>query len=221
MDLESALKRSYPLMANASVDQLLDLYPDDPFYGCPFDTGDTLLPSGREDKRGNAIIGDVHMHSGVSGHPAPACYHSSPHAQRRQLAQIISRTNSVYSYRFDQPPDNATITSGTGHFQEVAFVFSNPLPTQNSLSQRPGDAELAAYMTSAWASFVHSQSPNHGRTYLSIMSGRASADPDGVSETGVQWPDYRKGAKNMVFRRHGNFVEDDDYRKAGIALYVF
>jgi acetylcholinesterase len=130
----------------------------------------------------------------------------------------MSRTNGVYSYRFDQPPNGTPIMYGTTHFQEVAYVFSNPLPTQNPLSQRPGDAELAAYMTSAWASFVHSQSPNHGRTCLSATSERHCSHRD--VETGVYWPDYRKGAKNIVLWRHGNYVEDDDYRKAGMALYV-
>jgi acetylcholinesterase len=88
----------------------------------------------------------------------------------------MSRSNAVYSYRFDQPPSNATILDGTGHFQEVVYVFSNPLPTQNPLSHRPGDAELAAYMTAAWVSFVHSQSPNHGRTYPSVIKRTADAD---------------------------------------------
>jgi acetylcholinesterase len=83
----------------------------------------------------------------------------------------MARTNPVYSYRFDQPPENSTVEYGTGHFQEVAYVFSNPLPTQNPLSTRPGDAALAQWMTSAWASFVHSGSPNYGRASI-----RHSAD---------------------------------------------
>jgi hypothetical protein len=43
----------------------------------------------------------------------------------------------------------------------------------------------------------------------------------GSAEKGVQWPNYQHGAKNVVLRRHGNFVENDDYRKDGIALCVF
>jgi hypothetical protein len=36
----------------------------------------------------------------------------------------------------------------------------------------------------------------------------------------TSWPNYRNAAKNVVFRRHGNVIENDDYRKAGIALCV-
>lgn len=45
--------------------------------------------------------------------------------------------------------------------QEVAYVFSNPLPTQNPLGSRPGDAELAELMTSQWVSFIHDLTPNN------------------------------------------------------------
>jgi hypothetical protein len=70
------LKRDYPLLSNASFDKILELYPDDPFYGCPYNTGDGLLPSGRQDKRSNAIVGDVYMHAGVSEClSASLCHH--------------------------------------------------------------------------------------------------------------------------------------------------
>jgi hypothetical protein len=79
----------------------------------------------------------------------------------------------VFVYRFDQPPENATVEGGTGHFQEVAFVFSNPLPTQNPLSKRTGDKELGRWMTSSWVSFVHDLNPD--------FNGRESNSRD-VSE---------------------------------------
>jgi acetylcholinesterase len=87
--------------------------------------------------------------------------------QRRLMAQTMAKYKPVYTYRFDQPPQNGTIEYGTGHFQEVAYVFSNPLPTQNPLGRRAGDAELAKAMTSAWVTFVHDQNPNYEGTFLS------------------------------------------------------
>jgi acetylcholinesterase len=66
MDLQRALQGNYQLLSNASAAKILDLYPDDPFYGCPFNTGDTILPSGRQDKRSQALWGDLSMHAGVS-----------------------------------------------------------------------------------------------------------------------------------------------------------
>jgi hypothetical protein len=75
----------------------------------------------------------------------------------------------VFVYRFDQPNENATVEVGTPHFMEVAYVFSNPLPTQNPLPKRAGDMELASFMTSSWVSFVHDLSPDFkGRMYPSL-----------------------------------------------------
>ncbi|KIK54659.1 hypothetical protein GYMLUDRAFT_176940 [Collybiopsis luxurians FD-317 M1] len=170
---------------NASASTLLELYPDDPTAGCPFHTGDGLLSSGSEDKRSFAIFGDVVMHG-----------------PRRLLASAMANlSQNVFTYRFDQIPDNSTVEVGIQHFQEVAYVFSNPLPTQNPLSKRAGDVELANQMTSYWISFVVNQDPNH-------------SDVEGA----ITWPNYRNAPKNIVFNRHGNFVEDDNYRAAGIAL---
>lgn len=84
---------------------------------------------------------------------------------------------------------------------QVAFVFSNPLPTQNPLSKRAGDAELAKLITSYWISFVVNQDPNHTKI-------------DGAPV----WPNYRDGPKNIVFKRQGSFIEEDNYRASGIKL---
>lgn len=48
--------------------------------------------------------------------------------------------------------------------KDVAYVFSNPLPTQNPLGDRPGDAELAKLMTSMWVSFINDLTPNNHRS---------------------------------------------------------
>ena len=39
------------LLNQDSVQQVLDLYPDDPSQGIPLNTGDGVLPSGFQDKR--------------------------------------------------------------------------------------------------------------------------------------------------------------------------
>jgi acetylcholinesterase len=65
-NLIAALQLDHPHLTNSSIDRLLELYPDDPFYGCPYNTGDAYLTSGRQDKRSNAIWGDTRMHAGVS-----------------------------------------------------------------------------------------------------------------------------------------------------------
>jgi acetylcholinesterase len=78
----------------------------------------------------------------------------------------MAKYKPVYSYRFDQPPAGTTIEYGTTHFAEVAYVFSNPLPTVNPLPTRPGDAELANAMTRYWVNFVHDGNPNYAGMWL-------------------------------------------------------
>ena len=102
-------------------------------------------------------------------------------APRRLLSQTMAKAgNDVYAWRYNQVTQNVTIDIGKVHFsvsalvflppylpgsltrwQDVAYVFSNPLPTQNPLGNRPGDAELAKLMTSMWVSFINDLTPNH------------------------------------------------------------
>ncbi|BGP42947.1 hypothetical protein JCM10449v2_006962 [Rhodotorula kratochvilovae] len=182
--LAASLAGRYPTLQNSSIDKILELYPNDPLVGCPYGTGDAVLASGLQDKRSLSIYGDLMMHAG-----------------RRRLAELYSAAGQpVYSYRFDQPAENSTIEIGTTHFVEVAYVFSVPYKTANTLGTRPGDAELAQLVTSQWVSFIHDGTPNnHG--------------VDGAPE----WPDYRSNKTNFVHRRHGSIVEADDYRQDGIA----
>ncbi|GAA5865148.1 hypothetical protein JCM3774_002148 [Rhodotorula dairenensis] len=184
-DLKTVIYQSYPQMSNSSVDRLLELYPNDPRVGCPYDTGDALGSTGPLDKVSNSIYGDTYMVAG-----------------RRYFAEEMAKYKPVYSYRFNQPPDNATVEVGTSHFVEVAFVFSYPFPTANTLSTRPGDAELAHLMTSQWVSFIHDSTPNNHQ----------------VANATSSWPNYQDGPKNFVFQRQASYVETDDFRKEQIAF---
>ncbi|KPV71564.1 uncharacterized protein RHOBADRAFT_47745 [Rhodotorula graminis WP1] len=182
--LAADLATRYSSMQNSSVDKVLELYPNDPLVGCPYGSGDAVLPSGLQDKRSFSIYGDLTMHAG-----------------RRRLAELYSAAGApVYSYRFDQPAENATIETGTTHFVEVAYVFGVPYKTANTLGTRPGDAELSHLVMSQWISFIHDGTPNN----------------HGIADA-PEWPDYRTSPSNYVYRRHGSVVETDDYRKEGIA----
>lgn len=186
-ELRTAIQYLNPQITNSSLDTILELYVDDNTLGCPYNTGDGYLSTGLQDKRSNAITGDVAMVG-----------------PRRQLAERASkRQSNVYSYRFDQPPTYYALTAGTidtgvTHFDEVSYVFGN-----HPYNNRTGDPELAEYMTSAWISFIHGLDPNkHG------IEGEPT------------WPKYSKEAKNMLFKRQGRHVEDDDFRKEGIAFIM-
>ncbi|GAA5907464.1 hypothetical protein JCM6882_003868 [Rhodosporidiobolus microsporus] len=178
------LQKNYPDLTDESAHKIAELYPDDPLIGCPYNTGDLILPSGKMDKRSFSIWGDLRFHAG-----------------RRELAELYSQSQPVYSYRYDQPAENATVSQGVQHFVEVAPVFGYPFKTANTLGTRPGDAELSHLMQSQWISFIHDQTPNN----------------HGVADA-PSWPNYQDSASNYVFRRHGSEVEDDTYRKEGIEL---
>ncbi|GAA5824315.1 hypothetical protein JCM5353_007020 [Sporobolomyces roseus] len=182
-DLITAYSARYPYMLNSSVEQLVGLYSEEQSAGSPYNTGDGALSTGLADKRSCAIGGDTSMV-----------------APRRYMAENAAKFSPVYSYRFDTVPQNATIETGITHFQEVAYVFSNPLPTQNPLGSRPGDAELAELMTSQWVSFIHDLTPNN----------------NGV-EGSPEWPNYEEGPANFVHRRNGSFVEPDTFRQQEIS----
>ncbi|GAA6061459.1 hypothetical protein JCM10212_005662 [Sporobolomyces blumeae] len=182
-DIINAYARRFPYMTNNSLEHLVSLYSEEPSAGSPYNTGDGVLATGLSDKRSCSIGGDLVMI-----------------APRRYLSESMAKYSPVYSYRFDTVPQNATIDIGITHFQEVAYVFSNPLPTQNPLGTRPGDAELAQLMTSQWVSFIHDQTPNNNQVNGS-----------------VSWPNYQDSPSNYVFRRNGSFVEADDFRKEQIA----
>jgi hypothetical protein len=63
--------------------------------------------------------------------------------------------------------------------------------------------------------------PEPHRPYVSSACARGELGlTRGAVKNATYWPSYRKAPKEIVLRRHGNFVEDDDYRKDGIALYV-
>ena len=80
---------------NATVAKIMELYPDDPAQGCPFNTGEERFASqGYMYKRGAAIIGDEVIHA---GRRYTTQYYSTLPARSR---------NPVYSYRFDQSPWN-------------------------------------------------------------------------------------------------------------------
>lgn len=176
-----------------ATNQLMQLYPDDPAVGCPFDTGvEPFAQWGNQYKRGAAIIGDAVIHA---GRRATTQYYATLPAHRRK---------PVYSYRFDQSPWNNSLpliaTEApvyATHYAEICFVFNlNPdisRSNTNWIGPYPEYHALASDMSGAWISFVHSLNPNsHGGL--------------------PQWPDYSLRGENMVFRAKGSHIEQDGWR---------
>ncbi|KAJ7474483.1 alpha/beta-hydrolase [Mycena galericulata] len=190
-------------------DPILQLYPDVPALGCPFNTGDFQLDPvqnggfntpGSQNKRVAAITGDVVMAAGA-----------------RWVAQHLSSQVPLYKYRFNHKP--WSISFGTedfiGHFTEVGYVFN----TQNNDTDfwitnhftatylgptAPiEDRFLGVYMSRTWASFI------------------ATGDPNNANVTSkITWPKYSDGQENMVWQTQGSIIEKDNYREAGMQFIM-
>ncbi|KAI1107654.1 alpha/beta-hydrolase [Jackrogersella minutella] len=184
----------------ATVDHILELYPDDPAQGIPMNTGaERFAEEGWQYKRVAAIVGDV--------------FYQGP---RRYDVQHYVKSAPTYTYRFNTRPwentstnttgaDNSTTTGGgelapaykgVEHFSEVAFVFANP----TTVGPWPEYRALSNQVSSQWIQFAHTGDPNGaGLPY---------------------WPRYDEAENglNLVLQTEaqgGSYVEDDTYRLAG------
>ncbi|KAI2472159.1 alpha/beta-hydrolase [Annulohypoxylon bovei var. microspora] len=184
----------------ATIDHILELYPDDPAQGVPVDTGaERFADQGWQYKRVAAIVGDVFYHG-----------------PRRYDAKHYVEYAPTYTYRFNTRPwestssnttttDNSTTTGGgelapaykgVEHFSEVAFVFANP----TTVGPWPEYRKLSDQVSSQWIRFAH------------------TGDPNGAGLP--HWPQYGEAENglNLVLQTEaqgGSYVEADTYRLAG------
>lgn len=118
-DFANAIAARWPQMQNSTIERLLELYPNDPSVGCPYGTGDGVLPSGTHDKRSNSLWGCVLFSSDTMRVPIlTRRAHSDVmyHFGRRWKAQLYAEADQpVFSYRYNQPTENATVLLGVRH----------------------------------------------------------------------------------------------------------
>ncbi|KAJ6552243.1 esterase 1, partial [Mycena vulgaris] len=124
----------------SSVLNLLQLYPDIPALGSPFNTGNETFGLSTQYKRTAAIAGDLEFHS-----------------QRRVWIETAANAGvATFGYLFTQPQPNAPPALGVFHSSEIAFVYGAP----NDAS--PSALLLSRIMTDYWISFATSLTPNDG-----------------------------------------------------------
>jgi carboxylesterase type B len=186
--------RQYEL-SPATIRKLLDLYPNDPAVEPPYHiTDNTTFPKyGLEWRRSAAIGGDLVMIG-----------------QRRKVCEFYTKAGQeVYSYRFDTPLWNAAPTDGVKHFVNVVFSFQNISGQLGPLPQYQSYKDLSRQIGEYYVHFVNAYNPN----------GKSIPRRSGVANlTLLSWPKYELDSpKNMVLNSNGTFVEDDTWRKEGIA----
>ncbi|KAF9477645.1 extracellular triacylglycerol lipase precursor [Pholiota conissans] len=135
---------SPPLVAESvltsTADKILELYPDIPALGSPFNTGNETfgLPSGF--KRQAAIMGDINFHG-----------------QRRSWIQTAASAGvKTFGYLFTQPQLFNAPSLGVSHGSEVFFVYGAPPDTSAPALL------LSSLMIDYWVSFATSLDPNDG-----------------------------------------------------------
>lgn len=176
------------------VQEIMQLYPDDPARGIPLNTGiERYEYMGKQYKRMAAIIGDVFYH-----------------ATRLADARAYAKRAPTYIYCFNTRPwtngTNATFTDyegglapaykGVQHFSEVPFVFGTP----RFVGPWEEYKALSKEMSAQWINFV------------------VSGDPNG--EGLPQWPEYGDEGLDLVIQatgrgQNGSYVERDDWRLEG------
>jgi carboxylesterase type B len=183
--------RSYAL-SPPSIRKLLELYPNDDFANePPFERmGNETYPKyGLQWRRDAAIGGDLVMI-----------------AQRRKMCEYYTRAGKdVWSYRFDTPLWNQTAPISVPHFANVVFSFQNISGALGPMPQYQSYKDLSTDIGRAYVNFVTTGTPN----------GNSANSTAGFPS----WPKYDLGSpKNLVMNSNGSFVEDDTWRKEGIAF---
>ncbi|EMC98104.1 hypothetical protein BAUCODRAFT_22939 [Baudoinia panamericana UAMH 10762] len=181
-----------------SITTLLNLYPNNPSIEPPYrDRTNTTYPGyGLQWRRDAAIGGDLVIIG-----------------QRRKTCGefVIGGINDVYSYRFDTPLWNATAPVSVYHFVNVVFSFQNISGALGPLPEYESYKHLATCIGRAYASFVSSHQPNGAVVEGEYTNGNVTGLP--------LWPKYDLSApKNMVLNANGSYVEDDTWRREGIAF---
>lgn len=124
------------------INELLELYPDNPALGSPFNEPNTVTWPGFGDqfKRIASLLGDYLLAAPV----------------RFSAETNVAQGRSTFKYRFNSTLPGAAPEKGVYHASEFPFVNSLPTPDfskeQNATSQ---------HMTRSWVSFIHSLDPNY------------------------------------------------------------
>ncbi|KAJ7595471.1 extracellular triacylglycerol lipase precursor [Mycena floridula] len=131
---------------NKAAQDLLNLYPDDPALGSPYNTGNETFGLSPEFKRISAIYGDLLFQAG-----------------RRLWSQTaLKQGNSLYVYHLTDPITASPIfppSGGVAHGNDLYYLFGW-LPLFNGTSEA---IQFAQVMRDYWISFATSLDPNDGK----------------------------------------------------------
>ncbi|KAJ7937846.1 esterase 1 [Mycena leptocephala] len=139
--VEMASPSSSPTTLENSTVTLLQLYPDIPALGSPYNTGNNTFGLSSQFKRTAALAGDGDFDS-----------------QRRHWMDTAANAGvKTFGYQFTQPqPASVPPMYGVYHASEIPYVYGAPSDTS------PSAVLISRIMTDYWVSFATSLTPNDG-----------------------------------------------------------
>jgi cholinesterase len=182
------LYRSYAI-SPPTARKLLELYPNDPANEPPYYiTNATIFPSKGLQWSRDCAIAGDIVM--ISG--------------RRKTCEEYTRANlPIFSYRFDTPLWNAAVTAGAQHFVNVVFSFQNISGALGPLPEYRTYTDLSHNIGKAYISFVNDFDPNTSKHNSTLLN----------------WPRYDlDNPQNLVLNSNRSYVEDDTFRREGIAF---
>ncbi|KAK7041436.1 hypothetical protein VNI00_009302 [Paramarasmius palmivorus] len=127
-----------------AVDTLLEIYPDVPALGSPYNTGNETFGLSTEYKRLSSISGDLMFQF-----------------PRRFWTQAFAKAGvKAYGYQLSYPEMNPAPALGVSHGSDVPYVFGFAYPP--SFVPSPAAAEFSEQVIDYWVSFATSLDPNDG-----------------------------------------------------------
>ncbi|KAJ7463191.1 extracellular triacylglycerol lipase precursor [Mycena latifolia] len=177
----------------ATVGKILELYPDVPALGSPFNTGNKTFGLSSQYKRYAALLGDIMI--------------QSPRRAWIQAASQFGVKTFGYLFTDPAPPRNmlkilivlsVSILSVT-HIAEIPYVYGAEAFIPNTPAS---SVELSKRMVDYWVSFATSLDPN-----------------DGLGSARPAWSQYRCGDE-VILQLNGNDTKmiPDAYRAEQIAF---
>ncbi|KAG9225691.1 hypothetical protein CCMSSC00406_0007548 [Pleurotus cornucopiae] len=124
------------------VDKLMELYPDIPALGSPYNTGNETFGLSSQYKRLGSLLGDLTFVAPV----------------RLHLKALAKADVKLYSYLFTEDSGARPPQEGIAHTDEIAYVYGQP-PAPVS----PSSARLTGLIMDYWLSFAYEHHPNDGR----------------------------------------------------------
>lgn len=136
-----------PTIPSAIINDLMMLYPDNPFLGSPYGTGKETFGFSSDYKRMAAMNGDLMFHS-----------------QRRMIMQhAANNTVKTFGYLFSCRLPIFPPHSGVPHAAELPFIFGGLGIWEDHMSDASAaDWTLSETMLDYWISFATSLDPNDG-----------------------------------------------------------